>query len=108
MLKGYLSKTGVRSQTASRNDPTADASYTDVRQEMQMRFDYGDAAIAILSMGGEPNATRPCAVVGITRIDSNEQSVNFGHPVGTTLYTVEFGDGSEALVPEEHLSLIEE
>lgn len=42
---------------------------------------------------------KTAAVVGITLVASERLSANLAYPLGTTLYTVEFGDGSDALVP---------
>ena len=39
------------------------------------------------------------AVCGIRQVETAEQERLFGCPVGTTLYLVEFGDGSELEVP---------
>jgi hypothetical protein len=43
----------------------------------------------------------------MTSIETEKQSRVFGHPVGTTMYTVEFEDGPDANVPEELLKPIE-
>jgi hypothetical protein len=56
-----------------------------------MKFDYGDSVQL---------ASRPCEVVGITAVESAEQAETLNVAIGTVLYTVEFGDGSDALVPE--------
>ena len=47
--------------------------------------------------------TRPCAIVGITPVDNLAKVGAYDLPLGTTLYTVEFYDGSDALVPEGQL-----
>ncbi len=44
-----------------------------------------------------------CEVVGITPIECVEQSEIFNFPLGTILYLVEFGGGTNALVPESCL-----
>ena len=72
-----------------------------------MKFDYGDAGVVTGGVRSEPHAGRPCAVVGITSIETETQSRVFGHPVGTTVYLVEFGDGKDAIFPEEHLKPFE-
>jgi hypothetical protein len=46
---------------------------------------------------------KPCAVVGITPIETLEQVELFGYPMGTVMYTVEFGDGTDKLVMESDL-----
>jgi hypothetical protein len=68
-----------------------------------MRFDFGDEALlADAGRTGKPTM-EPCAVVGITPVDNDALASAVNYPLGTILYTVEFGDGSDALVPEEHL-----
>jgi hypothetical protein len=44
-----------------------------------------------------------CAVVGISPVENDEQARHFQRPIGTVLYTVEFGDGTDELVPEADL-----
>lgn len=61
-----------------------------------MKFDYGDS----VQLAG---TLRPCEVVGITAVESAQQADTLNVPIGTVLYTVEFGDGSDALVPETAL-----
>jgi len=68
-----------------------------------MKFDYGDEVI-FKETG--PNGTyidRVCIVVGITPVETENQVPVFGYPLGTVLYTVEFGDGSDRFVPEDAL-----
>lgn len=68
-----------------------------------MKYDYGDDVIfKTLDQDGHP-LEKPGAIVGVTPVENEEQSRNFGYPTGTVLYTVEFGDGSDALLPEESL-----
>lgn len=58
-----------------------------------MKFDYGDS----VQLTG---TLKPCEVVGITAVENARQAEVFNVPIGTVLYTVEFADGSDALVPE--------
>jgi len=44
-------------------------------------------------------------VVGITPVEREEQEKAFKYPIGTILYTVEFGDGTDTLVSESDLRL---
>lgn len=64
------------------------------------KFDYGDSVL--LEQPGDTgrSVSEPCAVVGITVL-----AHDVSHPIGTVLCTVEFGDGSDALVPESALKL---
>jgi len=66
-------------------------------------FDYGDAVVLMTKNDAGNVAEEGCSVCGITPVENEEQAGIFGHPVGTVLYTVEFGDGSDKLVPESDL-----
>ncbi len=68
-----------------------------------MKYDYGDDVIIKAQDPSGNILERPCTVVGITPVENAEQSRIFERPIGTVLYTVEFGDGSDALVPEAYL-----
>jgi hypothetical protein len=72
-----------------------------------MRFDYGDHVVVTRTEANGRLVKRTCAIVGITPIVTENQSRRLGHPVGTTMYTVEFGDGTNANIPETDLSSIE-
>jgi hypothetical protein len=41
----------------------------------------------------------------LRRVEREEQERVFEYPLGTVLYTVEFGDGTDTLVPESDLRL---
>ena len=71
-----------------------------------MRFDYGDEVIFKEASPGGDWVDRSCCVVGITIVETEDQSQVIGHPMGTILYTVEFGNGSDKLVPERALEPI--
>ena len=71
-----------------------------------MQFDYGDlvrVASADQSHGGKAGS-----IVGITPVETDEQALHFDSPKGTALYTVEFGDGSDALIRESCLVALDE
>ena len=68
-----------------------------------MKFDYNDPVVVTGGAVRGPKTSQPGAIVGMTLIETEEQSLSFGHPVGTTMYTVEFEGGPDALVPEEFL-----
>ena len=68
-----------------------------------MKFDYGDEVVVRTEDGNGSVAEKRCAIVGITLVESEEQATHFRHPVGTVLYTVEFGDGTDALISEGDL-----
>ncbi len=60
---------------------------------------------------GAPEDTRPgelADVVGITPIDSQILSERYGVDIGTTVYTVEFVDGSDVSLPECWLEMADE
>jgi hypothetical protein len=42
----------------------------------------------------------------MTPVETEQQVAVFGHPVGTMVYTVEFGDGKDAQIPEGLLRLL--
>jgi hypothetical protein len=68
-----------------------------------MKYDYGHELFLLTTDDGGNTVLRPCVVVGVTFIENENQAQHLNHAVGTTLYTVEFGDGSDVLVPEESL-----
>ena len=72
---------------------------------MKAKYDYGDeVTYKHLDENGRL-VSDVCAVVGITTVETDPQSQHFGYQVGTVLYTVEFGDGSDKLVAEKELEL---
>lgn len=68
-----------------------------------VRFDYGQAVLHE-SLAAGMITTRPGSIVGITPVETPTQVVHFGYPLGTVLYTIEFSDGTDQLVPESELS----
>jgi hypothetical protein len=68
------------------------------------KFNYGDEVNLRQTDDSGRLINKACSVVGITPVETEEQSRVFGYPTGTVLYTVEFGDGSDKLVPEDQLS----
>ncbi len=72
-----------------------------------MKYDYGEAVVFRERVGDGNVIARYCAVVGITQVETQEQARHFGHPPGTTMYTVEFSDGSDKLVAEDDLELLQ-
>lgn len=69
-----------------------------------MKYDYGDE---VLVNAPDPKGSvlaRPGTVVGISSIENAEQARALEYPIGTLLYTVEFSDGSDGLIPEDHLA----
>jgi hypothetical protein len=70
---------------------------------MKAKYDYGEEVnYRHLDENGRP-VSDSCAVVGITTVETDDQSQHFRYPVGTVLYTVEFGDGADKLVAEGEL-----
>jgi hypothetical protein len=61
-----------------------------------MKYGFGDPVL--LTSSG-----RPCVVVATIDVDSPRLAETFKVPIGTILYTVELGDGSDALVREDDL-----
>ena len=68
-----------------------------------MKFDYGDEVILGVKGAGGDVVEKRCFIVGITPIDDDEQERVFKYPRGSILYTVEFLDGTDSLVPEGDL-----
>ena len=66
-------------------------------------FTWGDFVRVVTSA---PEKYRPGElgdVCGIWTVDSLENSEARGKPIGTTIYTVEFGDGVSAEIPQRYL-----
>ncbi len=58
-----------------------------------------------------PAVWRPGAfasVCAIALIENEHQSAHYRGPIGTTGYTIEFGDGSSVEVPEDVIDLVDE
>jgi hypothetical protein len=70
-----------------------------------MKFDYGDEVVLRTKDDAGNVVEKWCAVVSITPVESEEQARHFKYPIGTVLYTVEFGDGTDTLVLESDLRL---
>ena len=68
-----------------------------------MKYNYGDDVIFKTRDETGKVVAKPCIVVAITPVTTEEQSRAFNKPLGSVLYTVEFGDGSDAFLPEEQL-----
>jgi hypothetical protein len=68
-----------------------------------MRFDYGDEVIAKIKEGTGNVIEKVCYVVSITPVETEQQATEFNRPKGDVLYTVEFVDGTDALVAEADL-----
>lgn len=69
-----------------------------------MKFDYGDEVVLrVLKDVAGTAADKLCVVVGITPMETEQQAKHFSRAVGEVLYTVEFGDGTDLLVPETDL-----
>ena len=79
----------------------ADALVREVRKGM--RFDYGDEVVVRAKDDAASVPERRGCVVSITPVENEEQARHFNRPIGTVLYTVEFGDGTDAFVPDSDL-----
>jgi hypothetical protein len=67
------------------------------------KYDYGQEVLYASTDENGAATTTPCAVVGIMPVETLEQAESLGHPCGSVLYTVEFGDGPDKLVSESEL-----
>jgi hypothetical protein len=72
---------------------------------MKTKYDYGDEVTYKHLHENGSLGSDVCVVVAIAAVETDHQSQHFGHPVGTVLYTVEFGDGSDKLVAEGEIEL---
>lgn len=68
-----------------------------------MTYDYGDEVIFKTIDAAGHVIARPCAVVGITPVNNEALVRIHGHSLGTILYSVEFADGTDSLIPENEL-----
>jgi len=71
-----------------------------------MQFDYGD--LVRVDTADQSHSGRAGSIVGITPVETDEEALHFKSPKGTVLYTVEFGDGSDALIHESSLVALDE
>jgi len=69
-----------------------------------VKYDYGEEVLYNCSDDDGMATTIPCAIVGITPVETIEQAKAFGYPRGSILYTIEFGDGADKLVSENELT----
>jgi len=65
-----------------------------------MKYTYGDSVRLVGTL-------EFCEIVGITETASIQHAEALNVQPGIALYTVEFGDGSESLQPEDALELRE-
>lgn len=68
------------------------------------RFTWGDLVSVRSSAPARFRPGATASVVSIAKVTS-QLAVELQAPVGVVLCTIEFGDGSDALVPEELLEL---
>ena len=68
-----------------------------------MKYDYGQAVLCKLTTEAGIAMTMPGSVVSMTLVDSSAQVEAFGYALGTVVYTVEFGDGTDRMVSEDEL-----
>jgi hypothetical protein len=68
-----------------------------------MRFNWGDNAAIASDAPADARPGAEVSVCGMRTIETAQQAAAAGHPVGTILYVVEFGDGSALEVPEAWL-----
>lgn len=68
-----------------------------------MNWNYGDEAMVRVPDESGTLFMKPCAIVGITPVDNPQLAESVNCPLGTVLCTVEFSDGSDALVREDLL-----
>jgi hypothetical protein len=70
---------------------------------MDTKYTWGDSVK--MNKVDENNAVSkvPAEVVGITIVETEQQSKHFNVPIGHVFYTIEFSDGSSQFVSEDSL-----
>ena len=71
-----------------------------------MTFDYGDEVIVKTVTSDAAPISRVGSVVAMTTIENVDLAEKYTKSVGTVLYTVELGDGSEGLFSADQLELL--
>lgn len=66
-------------------------------------FTWGDTVLIKSTAPAEYRPNEIGDVVGITTVEKESQVAVFGEVIGTVLYTVEFGDGTDVLVPDRYV-----
>jgi hypothetical protein len=72
---------------------------------LAMKYNYRQT-LQVRATGSDGTSIAKHCTVGIRTLDNERQSRHLNYPLGTVLYTVGFGNRSDALVPEESLSLL--
>ena len=72
---------------------------------MQTKFTWGDEVKIKKLDGNGKEIDVYAAVVGITPIETEQQSTHFKAPIGSTFCLVEYGDGSDELILEDKLEM---
>jgi len=72
-----------------------------------MKFNYNDVVMVRIKDDTGNIGKKPGWVVCMepVEIENDEQVRHFGFPIGSVVYTVEFQDGTDALVAESDLQL---
>ena len=65
------------------------------------RYTWGDTVRVKVGASPEMRPGHLAAVCGIRDLENPDQAKQFSRPIGTTLYLVEFGDGSSIEIPED-------
>ncbi|SMR81924.1 hypothetical protein SAMN04488030_2340 [Aliiroseovarius halocynthiae] len=69
------------------------------------RFTYGDVVTIAGDPHNKPALLKQESICGISSIASEEGSLKFCAPLGSTVYLVEFSNGSTVEVPESAIRL---
>jgi hypothetical protein len=65
-----------------------------------MELSWGDSVKIRLDAPAEVRPGAAASVCGIRRVETRNQGLEYGVTIGTTLYLIEFGDGTSIEVPE--------
>jgi hypothetical protein len=69
---------------------------------------WGDTVRIRLNAKPEQRPGVLAAVCGLREVETEEQARQFGCPIGTTLYLVEYGDGTAIEVPADIVELVDD
>lgn len=70
------------------------------RHTVVMELTWGDSVTIRPDAPAEARPGAGASVCGIRKVETRGQGLEFGVTIGTTLYLIEFGDGTSIEVPE--------
>ena len=70
------------------------------------RPSWGDTVQVKAAASPELRPGQLAAVCGMREVDTADQAIQVGRPIGTTVYLVEFGDGHAVELPEDCVDVV--